>query len=473
MKTIFDPVSRWLNAPPLVLSSTNKRPVALDDTLEVLKDSGPVTVDVLANDFDPEGATLTLISASAALGTAMAEIDNTVTYTPPPGITGFDTVTYEIADDLDQRRTGQINVTISEPELTIDVAPDNTLVVNAETGLIDITVTNPAHFAGAYQADTGDLAGGPVNLVPPVVSGTVAAGNVLTAADGLWIYDTGAGVPVQSWQWLRNGADISGATAATYTAQAADVGQGISVRETLSDAYGQRSANSAEINSSFTPADDPSVIGWWDASDLATITESGGLVSAWADKAGGAALTQSQNFDQPSTGTRSLNGLNVIDFGGSHFLERTLTLSTTGDVAFHIALIIDGTSNAFEAVLAVDAANDFQIDSNNASQFDGRLNLSGIGTSVSFSGGPFTGAMILSVIFDRSGAAQAEVFIANVSRAATAYTAPIDSTVALSLMTNRTQNAWVDGAVCEFVITENLGNRADYHGYLTTKWGLV
>lgn len=106
MKTIFDPVSWWLGSSPLVLSETKKRPVALDDTLAVGMSSGPVAVDVLINDFDPEGASLTLVSASAALGTAVIEANDTVTYTPPMGVTGSDTIIYEIVDDLNQRQTG-------------------------------------------------------------------------------------------------------------------------------------------------------------------------------------------------------------------------------------------------------------------------------------------------------------------------------------------------------------------------------
>ena len=111
MQTIFDLTNRWIGASHLVLSSSNKHPVAVDDALTVSKDSGPVSVAVLTNDFDPEGQPLTLVTANAALGTAVAEADNTVTYTPPPGVSGFDTVVYEIADDQNQVRTAQINVT--------------------------------------------------------------------------------------------------------------------------------------------------------------------------------------------------------------------------------------------------------------------------------------------------------------------------------------------------------------------------
>jgi hypothetical protein len=57
---------------------------------------------------------------------------------------------------------------------------------------------------------------------------------------------------------------------------------------------------------------------WLDASDVTTITESGGSVSAWGDKSGNTRnFSQGTSGNRPTTGTRTLNGLNVIDFDGS------------------------------------------------------------------------------------------------------------------------------------------------------------
>jgi hypothetical protein len=54
---------------------------------------------------------------------------------------------------------------------------------------------------------------------------------------------------------------------------------------------------------------------WVDASDTDTITESSGKVSQWDDKSGnGYDLTQATAAKKPTTGTRTLNGLNVLDF---------------------------------------------------------------------------------------------------------------------------------------------------------------
>lgn len=477
MKDILDAANVWKGAPiGASFSSVNKPPVAIDDDRTVVQDSGPVTFVVLANDVDPEGQPLNLVSASAALGTAVAELDNTVTYTPPPGISGFDTVVYDVSDDLGQISTGQVNVTINEPALSINTLSNNTFVVTAKTGSIDLTVTDPAGFAGSYSFATPDLTGGPVNLAPPGASGTVATGQLLTATPGLWAHDADAGAVARAWQWRRSGADIPGATAATYTVQASDLGQTLTARETLTDSLGQRSADSAGLGgagASFTPSDDIGLIAWHDAADAATITGASS-VTAWADKvAGGADLVQSDTNARPVTGTRTQNGLNVLDFDGGDFLERSVNLPASGDVAVHIALILDGHTSQYAAAFALNAANDMQIDAGSDTQFDGRMSVTGIGSSINLTGGPFAGPVILSVVFDRTGAATAEVYLGNTLRGSMAYTAALDATQALHLMTNRSRNADINGAVCELVVTSDITNRSAHHDYLAAKWGIT
>lgn len=70
-------------------------------------------------------------------------------------------------------------------------------------------------------------------------------------------------------------------------------------------------------------------IAWYDASDTSTITASGGFVSQWNDKSGNAYhATQSIGTRQPATGTRTQNGLNVLDFDGTDdFLQTAASVS--------------------------------------------------------------------------------------------------------------------------------------------------
>lgn len=473
MRFLLDPDRKWIGIPgqSRKFFSPAKRPVAIDDAVTLPATSGTVTIAVLDNDIAPQGRTLSLTQAYAALGTASALPDGRVSYTPP-GIEGFDTIVYEITDDLGATDSGQVDVTLRAPELSVDAVPGNRLEVAAETGPIDLTVDAPASLAGAYGFDTADLSGGPVVLSPPGIDGVVAAGETLTAVPALWAATPGGAVVTR--QWRLAGADIAGASAATYVVQPGDVGPGLDLVETLSDAGGSRSAISATVGLAFTPAADAAVIGWWDADEASTITANAGAVQVWSDKSGGpASLGHGTAFRQPQTGTRLLAGRNVVDFDGTRFLEGNLDLPASGDVAFHMAVIVDAIDNAYEAVLAVDAINDFQIDANDATSFAGRLNIAGSGSPLSLTGGPYSGAFILSAVFDRTGTGQAEVFVSDVSRGQTAYVQPLDASVALTVMTNRSKNAWIDGAVAELIVTGDVTNRADHHAYLAAKWGLT
>ena len=251
-------------------------------------------------------------------------------------------------------------------------------------------------------------------------------------------------------------------------------------RRSLADAQWQRlcqrSTTSPTVRASsagFAPWADPSLIAWYDAADSATIT--GSTVSVWADKAGSADLDQDNSSRQPTSGARSHNGLNVVDFTNGTWMASSLSLPTSGDVAVHIALILDEADSEYAALLAFEATNDMQLDARSNSQFAGRLNVTGIGDSANFSGGPFSGAMILSAVFDQSGAGTSEVFIGDVLRASAAYTTPLDAAAALHVMINRARNAQVTGAVCEIVVTGDVDavNRAAHHAYLASKWGMT
>jgi hypothetical protein len=79
----------------------------------------------------------------------------------------------------------------------------------------------------------------PVNTVAPAITGTPASGQTLTSTTGTW---TGKATITYARQWLRNGAAISGATAATYVLVAGDVGATITCRITATNPNGSAQA---------------------------------------------------------------------------------------------------------------------------------------------------------------------------------------------------------------------------------------
>ena len=88
-------------------------PVAIDDAASTLEDT-PVDIAVLANDSDPNGDTLTVVSVSMPMqGTAVINPDNTVTYTPNPDIFGAsDSFTYTIDDGNGLTSTATVTVDV-------------------------------------------------------------------------------------------------------------------------------------------------------------------------------------------------------------------------------------------------------------------------------------------------------------------------------------------------------------------------
>ncbi|WP_243350206.1 Ig-like domain-containing protein, partial [Parabacteroides sp. FAFU027] len=82
----------------ITITSVNDRPIALDDSVSTPEEK-PVTINVLANDKDPEGDPLTIISISKpANGTVIQNADNSLTYTPNVDYVGNDRFIYVISD---------------------------------------------------------------------------------------------------------------------------------------------------------------------------------------------------------------------------------------------------------------------------------------------------------------------------------------------------------------------------------------
>jgi len=107
-----------------------------------------------------------------------------------------------------------------------------------DAGTLSITVT-ATDAAGESASDTFDLNVASVNAAPvgvPTISGTVTEDQTLSA-DTSGMSD-GDGLGALGYQWLRDGTEIVGATASTYTPGDADVGSQVSVQVSYTDAQG-------------------------------------------------------------------------------------------------------------------------------------------------------------------------------------------------------------------------------------------
>lgn len=94
---------------------------------------------------------------------------------------------------------------------------------------VAVSATKPGYSpARKTSAQTSTVAKGVLTSATPTLSGTPAVGWTVTAVPGEW----GPSPVTYTYQWLRGGAAISGATAASYTPVAADAGAMLSVTVT-------------------------------------------------------------------------------------------------------------------------------------------------------------------------------------------------------------------------------------------------
>ena len=111
-------------------------------------------------------------------------------------------------------RNGAPIATATEPTYALGASDKGTAIQCA------LTASNAGGTRLLYSASSLIGAQPPSASADPSVSGTPAVGQTLACAPGIWFNS-----PTFSYQWLRNGAPIGAATAATYIVAAADEGK--------------------------------------------------------------------------------------------------------------------------------------------------------------------------------------------------------------------------------------------------------
>ncbi|MFT3852341.1 MAG: Ig-like domain-containing protein [Ilumatobacteraceae bacterium] len=158
--------------------SSNRPPLTETDVAEA-RAGAPTTVDVLANDSDPDGDTLTLESATADSGTVVFDPSGKITFTPDPGqAAGTVEVRYVAADAFGAQTEGTLKVQIrldgsnNEPDarndsavtvvgkpITLDALANDTdpdgdpLTVAAAPTLLSPEGVDPGTYTATLSAD--------------------------------------------------------------------------------------------------------------------------------------------------------------------------------------------------------------------------------------------------------------------------------------------------------------------------------
>lgn len=93
----------------------NRAPLAVADSFQVAGNSSNNSLDVLANDSDPDGDVLRLVSVQTPAHGSVAISGNRVLYTPVAGYQGGDSFSYTVTDDKGLNASATVSVTVTAP----------------------------------------------------------------------------------------------------------------------------------------------------------------------------------------------------------------------------------------------------------------------------------------------------------------------------------------------------------------------
>jgi large repetitive protein len=121
--------------------AVNQPPVAVDDTASVAED-GSASIDVVANDIDPDGGALTVTTlGQPAHGSTSLAADGTVTYVPTSNYNGPDSFGYTISDSIGFTDSATVAVTVTATNDAPTAAAD-TGTTNEDTAVAINVVAN-------------------------------------------------------------------------------------------------------------------------------------------------------------------------------------------------------------------------------------------------------------------------------------------------------------------------------------------
>ncbi len=125
---------------------------------------------------------------------------------------------------------------VRPPDAPFELYVEDLTGVSCAPGLCVVIDTQGNVMVGT-QLETA-----PVNTSSPVASGTPGPGQTpLSCSTGSW---TGYPPPAFTYQWLRDGEPIGGASTSAYTVHAADEGHGLACQVTAANSAGSASATS-------------------------------------------------------------------------------------------------------------------------------------------------------------------------------------------------------------------------------------
>ncbi|RLF42398.1 MAG: hypothetical protein DRN12_00290, partial [Thermoplasmata archaeon] len=127
-------------------------PVAIDDSAWTLSNT-PVLVNILKNDYDPDGiidtSTVT-INTPPSHGTAIIESNGSITYTPSSGFNGNDTFTYAVRDDENLiSNIAHVNLYVRQANASTEEVDQQQTVYSYDLKIYDIKKTAQIFYSNS------------------------------------------------------------------------------------------------------------------------------------------------------------------------------------------------------------------------------------------------------------------------------------------------------------------------------------
>ncbi len=157
-----DPSNATTSVPvTIAVVNVDEAPVAVDDTASATEDGSAVTIDVLANDSDPEGMQLSLTAVTQPANGSAVMVGTNVEYTPSAGYYGSDTFTYTVSDVNSNSSIGNVTISVaadSDPTVQTDTIAIQFIPIDGggERILLSDYFSDPDEGQPPYQATTSD-----------------------------------------------------------------------------------------------------------------------------------------------------------------------------------------------------------------------------------------------------------------------------------------------------------------------------
>jgi VCBS repeat-containing protein len=188
----------------ITVHAVNDPPTAEDDAGTMNEDGAPLTINVLANDSDVEGA-LTVTAVTQPASGVVTFTPTTVTFTPAPNFFGLATFTYTVTDSNGAKDTATVRVTVN-PVNDPPVAVNDSYSTGEDTVL---TVPAPGVLGNDTDVDS--------TVTASVVTGPLH-GTLTLNSNGSFVYTPAADFyGTDSFVYKASDGELSANATATIT----------------------------------------------------------------------------------------------------------------------------------------------------------------------------------------------------------------------------------------------------------------